>query len=404
MSTSILYHAWGIIGYDHVATRYVEGNMIFEVKKQAERLHCSCCRSHEIICRGTTSRMFRTLPVGGRPVFLELPVQRVECLACGVVRQVNLGFADPRVSYTKRFERYALELLRFTTILDVAHHLGVSWDVIKGIQKQHLTKRFSKTNLANLHRLAIDEIAVRKGHKYMTVAMDLDSGAVVFVGDSKGQEALDPFWIQIRKAKPRIEAVATDMGAAYIAAVRENLPNAAIVLDHFHVIKSFNDKLSDLRRELFQEATDKLHKSVLKGTRWLLLKNPENLDPKKNEKARLEEALHLNQPLATAYILKEELRTFWNQPNKMKAEKAIWSWIAKAESSGIRILKVFAKTLTIHIREILAFYDHRISTGPLEGMNNKIKTMKRQAYGFRDMEFFKLKIMALHETKYALVG
>jgi len=112
----------------------------------------------------------------------------------------------------------------------------------------------------------------------------------------------------------------------------------------------------------------------------------------------------LNKPLATAYILKEELRTFWNQANKTHAEQAIRSWIAKAEATGIRILKVFAKTISIHIHEILAYYDHRISTGPLEGMNNKIKTMKRQAYGFRDMEFFKLKIMALHETKYALVG
>jgi len=159
-----------------------------------------------------------------------------------------------------------------------------------------------------------------------------------------------------------------------------------------------------LRRELYREATDKLHKTVLKGTRWLLLKNPENLDSEKNERAKLEEALHLNKPLATAYLLKEELRTFWNQPNKTEAAWAIRSWIAKAEASGIRILKVFAKTIAIHIQEILAYYDHRISTGPLEGMNNKIKTMKRQAYGFRDMEFFKLKIMALHETKYALVG
>lgn len=404
MSTSILYHAWGIIGYDHVATRFVEGKMIFEIEKQTKRLRCSCCGSREVICRGSTPRLFRTLPVGGRPVFLELPVQRVECRACGAVRQAALDFADPRVSYTKRFERYALELLRFATILDVARHLSVSWDVIKGIQKQYLGKRFSKPKLTHLRRLAIDEIAVRKGHKYMTVVMDLDSGAVVFVGDSKGQEALEPFWNQIRKTKSLIEAVATDMGAAYIAAVRENLPNAAIVLDHFHVVKSFNDKLSELRRELYREATDKLHKTVLKGTRWLLLKNPENLDPEKNERAKLEEALHLNKPLATAYILKEELRTFWNQANKTHAEQAIRSWIAKAEATGIRILKVFAKTIAIHIHEILAYYDHRISTGPLEGMNNKIKTMKRQAYGFRDMEFFKLKIMALHETKYALVG
>ncbi len=108
-----------------------------------------------------------------------------------------------------------------------------------------------------------------------------------------------------------------------------------------------------------------IQKDVLKGTRWLLLKNPENLDPEKNEKAGLEEGLKLNQPSAKASILKEELRTFWNQPTKKKAATAFQSWIAKAKSSGIRILKVFAKALSIHPHEILTFYDHRISTGPL---------------------------------------
>jgi transposase len=141
-----------------------------------------------------------------------------------------------------------------------------------------------------------------------------------------------------------------DMSVAFRGAVSTNLPKAKIVFDHFHVIKLFNDKLSELRRALYREATDMMQKKVLKGTRWLLLKNPENLDTDKDEKRRLKEALKLNEPLATAY------------------------------------------------------YDVMISSGPMEGTNNKIKTMKRQAYGFRDMEFFKLKILAIHESKFALVG
>lgn len=404
MSTSILYHAWGIVGYDFVSAEFVGGEMLFNIAHKPKKLRCPVCRSSAVTCRGTTIRMIRTLPVGFRPVFFRLPVQRVECHKCGGLRQAKLGFADPRVSYCKRFERYALELLQLTTIQDVAHQLMVSWDTIKDIQKRYLTKRFSKPRLAGLQRLAIDEIAVSKGHKYLTVVMDLDTGAIVFVGDTKGQAALDPFWPLLKKAKSQITAVATDMGSAYIAAVQTNLPNAVIVLDHFHVVKAFNDKLSILRRELYREAIDGLHKEVLKGTRWLLLKNPENLDPKRKEKERLEEALHLNKPLATAYILKEELRTFWNQKSKAKADQVIQSWIAKAESSGIAVLKTFAKTLATHKHRILSYYDHPISTGPLEGTNNKIKTMKRQGYGFRDTEFFKLKIMAVHEAKYALVG
>ena len=174
--------------------------------------------------------------------------------------------------------------------------------------------------------------------------------------------------------------------------------------DHFHVVKLFNDKLSDLRRELYRETKGSLQKAVLKGTRWLLLKNPENLDPDKKEKERLAEALKLNEPLACAYYLKEDLRQIWLQPSKEIAERVCTDWIKRAQATGIKMLKKFADTLAVYKSGILAYYDYRISSGPLEGTNNKIKTMKRMAYGFRDMEFFKLKITALHTTKYALVG
>lgn len=404
MSTSIIYHGWGIYGYDFCKVTFEDGAMIFHIAHKTKSLRCSACQSNSVIGRGTTPRQFRSLPVGSHPVFFKLNVQRVECQDCKLVRQVQLNFADPRVSYSKRFERYALELLRHMTIQDVARHLGISWDVIKEIQKVDLIKRFSKPGLKSLKRLAIDEIAVAKGHKYLTVVMDLDTGAVIFVGDTKGHEALEPFWKMLGKNKANIVAVATDMGRAYLYAIHQNLPNAVHVLDHFHVVKAFNDKLSSLRRELYREAKDQLMKNVLKGTRWLLLKNPENLNAKKGELERLEEAISLNKPLAVAYYMKEELRTFWQQKSKAEAEKLIKGWITKAEASGIGILKTFSKTVELHKAAILACYDYKISTGPLEGFNNKIKTMKRQAYGFRDMEFFKLKIKALHQTKYALVG
>jgi transposase len=192
-----------------------------------------------------------------------------------------------------------------------------------------------------------------------------------------------------------------DMSAAYGKAVSTHLPEAKIVFDHFHVVKLFNEKLSDLRRALYREATEVMHKEVLKGTRWLLLKNPENLDAKKDEKKRLEEALALNKPLATAYSMKEDLRRFWEQPGKRFATSFLDGWIGRAEASGIKMLQQMGKTLAAHRSGLLAYYDAMITSGPMEGTNNKIKTMKRQAYGFRDLEFFKLKILALHETKYA---
>jgi transposase len=354
--------------------------------------------------KGTTERQFRTIPIGSKVVFFNLEVQRVGCLRCGSIRQVSLGFADPRFSYTHSFERYALELSKHMTIQDVPRHLGVSWDVIKEMQKRDLTRRFSKPCLKELQRIAIDEISVLKGHRYLTVVLDMVSGAIVFVGNGKGADALDPFWKKVKRAKARIEAVAMDMSPAYISAVSTHLPKATIVFDHFHVIKLFNNRLPELRRDLYREAKDFLQKEVLKGTRWLLLKNPENLDSKRGERDPLNDALQLNQPFACAYYLKEDLRQIWLQPTKEKAQLVLADWIKRAERSGIKMLMKFARTIATFQSGILAYYDYRISSASLEGTNNKIKTMKRMAYGFRDMEFFKLKIMAIPESRYALVG
>jgi transposase len=404
MSTSLLYHAFGIRGYEYLRTDYQGGATIFTILQDPDDCRCSACGSREVISRGHAERQFTALPIGRRKTTVVLPIPRVECRACGAVRQVKVPFADPRRSYTKSFERYVLELSRSMTIRDVAHHLDVGWDLVKDIQKRDLSRRYAKPKLKHLRAIAIDEIAVATGHRYLTVVMDLDSGAVVFVGDGKGADALKPFWKRLRPSGAKIEAVAMDMSGAYQSAVRAHLPRAVIVFDHFHVVKLFNDKLSDLRRALYREATDVQHKAVLKGTRWLLLKNAENLDEEKDEKARLKEALKLNEPLATAYYMKEDLRRFWEQPGKRFATTFLDGWIRRAEASGIKILQQMAKTLAAHRSGLLAYYDVMISSGPMEGTNNKIKTMKRQAYGFRDQEFFKLKILAIHETKYALVG
>ena len=404
MSTSLLYHAFGIRGYQYRRTDYRDAQVIFTIHQEPETCRCSACGSSEVRPRGTVERRFRTVPIGSRSTLVALPIPRVACQACGVVRQVEVPFADPRRSYTSSFERYALELSLRMTIRDVAKHLNVGWDLIKDIQKRDLSRRYAKPKLKHLRHIAIDEIAVAKGHRYLTVVLDLDSGAVVFVGDGKGADALKPFWKRLRPSGAQIEAVAMDMSAAYRGAVSAHLKDAVIVFDHFHVIKLFNEKLSELRRALYREATDVLHKEVLKGTRWLLLKNPENLDTEKDEKRRLGEALALNRPLAVAYYLKDDLRRFWQQPGKRFATVFLDGWIRRAESSGIRILQQMARTLAGHRSGLLAYYDAMITSGPLEGTNNKIKTMKRQAYGFRDREFFKLKILAIHETKYALVG
>ncbi len=404
MSTSLLYHAFGVRGYRHRKTEYVEGAVIFRIEQPRESCRCSACGSEDVLGRGQSVRRFRTVPIGGKPVYLDLAVPRVECRQCEVVRQVKIGFADPRVTYTKAFQRYALELLRDMTIQDVADHLGISWDVIKEIQKADLKRRFDRPKLKHLRHIAIDEISVAKGHRYLTIVLDLESGVVVHVGQGKGGDALSDFWVRLRRSGAKVEAVATDMSPAYIDAVTTHLRGARLVFDRFHVIKLYNDKLSELRRAMHRELKDRMQKDVLKGTRWLLLKRPENLDPARKEPQRLQEALRLNQPLATAYYLKEDLNEVWEQDDEETAQALLMDWIIYAESSGIQILHKFAQTLRLHAFGILAYYDYPISTGPLEGTNNKIKTMKRQAYGYRDQEFFRLKILGLHQARYALVG
>ena len=404
MSTSLLYHGLGVRDYRYVSTRYVAGGVMFVIERKPETYRCAACGSQNVWRHGVVVRPFRTVPLGSKRVELEARIPRLACQDCGLVRQAAMVFAEPRRSYSRSFARYVLELSRHMTIKDVACHLGVSWDVVKEIQKKSLQRRFDKPRLKHVKQIAIDEISTGKGHQYVTIVLDLESGAVLHVGQGKGGDALLAFWRRLRASGAKIEAVATDMSPAYIDAVTRYLPGATLVFDRFHVIKLYNDKLSDLRRDLYRQLADTMQKDVLKGVRWLLLKRPENLDPSRREPERLREALRLNEPLAMAYHLKEQLSEIWEQEDQEMAQALLLDWIVYAESTGIRMLQQFAKTLRSHAFGILAWYDYPISTGPLEGTNNKIKTMKRQAYGFRDPEFLRLKILGIHETTYALVG
>ena len=403
MSTSLLYRRFGIVGYHYVRQDFVEDATHFRIEQPRDRLRCANCGSQDVWAQGGVERSFQTLPIGQQPTHIHFKVPRVWCGACGKHRQVKIPFADPKKHYTHSLARYALELCRRMTIQDVVDHLLLGWDTVKEIQAKHLQRKFGRPKLHKLKQIAIDEINIGKGHRYLTVVLNLVSGAVVFVGDGKGADALKPFWKRLKASHAKIEAVAIDMSAAYIKAVRDNLKQAVVVFDHFHVIKLMNDKLSALRRQLFHELSAAGQK-LLKGIRWLLVKNPENLDAKKKEPERLERALKLNEPLAIAYYLKEYLRTIWQQPGKAMARLVLEDWLHLARASGVKLLERFADTIEEHQEGILNYYDYRLSTGPLEGTNTKIKLLQRQAYGFRDHEFFKLKILGLHETKHALVG
>ncbi|HLJ13752.1 MAG TPA: transposase [Bryobacteraceae bacterium] len=205
---------------------------------------------------------------------------------------MRIPFAEQKHRHTRQFERFALELAQITTTQLAAEHLGVSWDTVRDIESRSLTRKYRKPRLQHLKRIAIDEIYLGKGVKYLTIVLDLDSGAIVFIGRGKGADSLVPFWKRLRGSHAQVQAVAADMSPAYALAVHEHLPQAVLVNDRFHVIKLYNEMLTELRRELYHEATV-FQRKVLKGVRWLLLKRMDNLDDAKGEPRRLLRALKL---------------------------------------------------------------------------------------------------------------
>jgi transposase len=287
------------------------------------------------------------------------------------------------------------------SLAEVAAVSGLGWESVKAIVKSDLNKRYAHIPLKGVKYLAVDEIHVGRKGKFLTVVIDLESGQILWVAKGRGEAALVKFFRRLRKSRARVKAVACDMAAAYWGAVLKHLPGVDVVFDHFHVIKLVNDKIDDLRRALQREA-DILGRKYLKGKRYLLLTGVENVPEHRIED--LAEALQFNQPLSVAYYLKEDLRALWSQPTGRLMRRHLQSWCQRALASGITQMVAMAKTLLGHATGILNYSKHRISTGKLEGINNKIKTLKRKAYGYRDTAFFILKLYSLHESKAILTG
>jgi transposase len=305
------------------------------------------------------------------------------------------------VHYTHKLADYAQALSRVMTIADAAEVAGLSWDTVKDIVKERLQRDYGQIGLKTVKHLSIDEIHTGKRHRFYTLVLDLDSGRIVWVAPGRGQAALRGFWRRLRKSRAKVEAVAMDMSGAYWAAVLDNLPKAAVVFDRFHIIRLMNEKLDDLRRALVREAEGAL-KLAIKGTRYRLLMRSENLE--RDQLPRLDKALRLNEPLPQGWYLKEELHLLWEQPSAVAMERFLRQWCAQARATGIQQLGQMAKTLLKHCSGILNWWDHPINNGKMEGINNKIKTLSRKAYGFRDEDFFILKLLGLHESRYKLVG
>ena len=401
---SLLYHASGLRTMQCIRCDFEGGATVWHMHRPRQYRKCAVCRSSDVVRRGAVKRRLRLVPIGLRPTFASVRVQRLECRGCGALRQEYLPFADPFKRYTHAFGRFVVFLSQRMTVKDVAEMLHVSWGLVRSIQERYLRREAKRLPLRHLKRLAIDELAVGKGHDQVTVVMDLSSGRVVHVGDGKGSQAILGFFRRLKRLGAQLEAVATDMANAYVTAVKRIFPDVCMVLDRFHVMQLMNQKLSDLRRRLYNNGRCLRRKDILRGTPWLLLKNPAKLDPERNEAKRLAEALGINRPLAAGYYLEEDLRQLWEHADREQAAAFLDDWAARARASGLHVLQEMANCLQRRRDALLNYCCHRISTGPLAGFNNKARTMKRQAYGYRNREFYKLKLLTLHTKKCALVG
>jgi transposase len=403
-TTSYLYHALGLQGYDLLRTEYDGGEVSFHVKRKGTKRRCRQCgaRWHQLALAGQYERWFRGLPLGARRQFVVLHGHRQACGECGATAREPVPFADGKSRYLKVFARYAVSLCKLMTIKSVARLLGVGWDLIKQIHKTHLEDRLRKRRLRDVRYIAVDEFSIHKGHKYMTIVLDLETGVIIHAQEGKDAQALSGFLRRLRRSRARLKAVAMDMSAAYRNAVREVFGERVdIVYDRFHVVSLVNEALDETRRDIVRDLGGSAG-SGLKKTRFVLLKALENLSQQAHE--RLIELSALNEPLFKAYILKEHLRHLWEQPDAKRGGAFLDAWIEEARALDNPHFARVATTLQQRRHGLLAYFEHRITSGPIEGTNNKIKVLKRQAYGFRDMAYFKLRLYFLHRANTQLVG
>ncbi len=285
-------------------------------------------------------------------------------------------------------------LTRVLPISQVATLTGLHWHSVKEIDHRRLEAEVGAFDAGPVRRLAMDEFALHKGHRYATVVIDAERKRVLWVGYGRSRETLRPFFKLLGAQCEQIEAVAMDMNSAFDLEVKANCPNAEVVYDLFHVIARFGRDVVD-RVRVDQANTlrqDKPARAVVKGARWLLLRNRDHL--KEGQAVALEELLAANQPLATVYVLKDALKGIWYAPSVREGWRRWRAWQRHARDSGLQPLQRFARNIRPYLRGILASAIFPMHTSLLEGINNRIKVIKRMAYGFRDTAYFFLKIKA----------
>ena len=375
-----------------------EASAQIELRLRVERGRvgiCSGCGEPAQAVHEYEWRRVRDLPILGCRTYIRFQRRRVACHRCGA-KVERLSWLEPYARVTNRLAESVGRLCSVLPIKHVAQHYQLGWQAVKEIDKAWLTHTLRPVDFAGVRVLVMDEFAIQKGHRYATVVADAQTKRVLWVGRGRSRDEVRPFFGLLGQQQcGQIKAVAIDMNTAYELEIRAHCRNARIVYDLFHVVAKYGREVIDRVRvdEANRLRNDKPARKVVKGSRWLLLRNRENIR-REEDLVRLDELLEANKALATVYVLKDDLKHLWSYRHAGWARKFWDQWYHRAITSKIEPLISFANKLRGYLHGILAHCRWQLHTSLIEGINNKIKVIKRMAYGFRDDEYFFMKIRA----------
>jgi transposase len=356
---------------------------------------CSGCGFMVTSIHDVEERWVRELPLFAADCWLLVHRVRVLCPLCGPKLE-DLPWLEAYARVTRRLADSVARLCKVLPLKHVAAEYGLNWKTVKAIDKEYLNGTLGPPDLEGLEQIVMDEFAIQKGHRYATVILEPATRRVLWVGRGRAREDIRPFFELLGPERCRkLKAVAMDMNAAYAEELKVHCPQAQVVYDLFHVVVKYGREVIDRVRvdEANRLRQDKPARQLIKGSRWLLLKNPDNIQ-KKEDRVRLRELLEANRHLMSVYVMKDDLKGLWDYRLPGAAMNFWRSWYARAAHSRIAPLIAFAKKLRGYLPGILSHCRWPLHTSVLEGVNNKIKVLKRMAYGFRDDTYFFLKIRA----------
>ena len=372
-----------LLGVTQMYVKQVEmaaaGPLTVSVEPSWRRSRCGTCGERAPRYDRQPVREWRHLSWGRMAAWLQYAPWRVSCPRCGVkVEQVP--WASGSSVFTSGFEELAAYLSQVMDRTAVSRLLGISWVTVGNIVERVVARRLDGARFGKLKRIGIDEFSYRKRHRYLTLVVDHDTRRVVWAGKGRSAETLGAFFKQLGPGRcARIELVTADLASSWQKALAAWVPHARVVFDRFHVERLASDAVDEVRRSE-QRRLDPADAKALKGTRYALLKHPGRLKP--GEARRLETLRRENRALDRAYELKEYLATILGQATPGDAPELLEEWLEWAARSRLAPFVKLGRTIRKHAEGILAYLDTRMTNGPVEGINNKLRVIARRAYGF----------------------